>query len=295
MAYGVIGTGLMGLPLAQRLLASGAAVTVWNRTAAKAAPVAVQDGITGVVSVQGAIAPSVQAVLRAADTVVLMLSDYTALCETLLVPALQADLSGRLLIQMGTIAPNESRSLAQDLQALGATYIEAPVLGSIPEAKAGSLQIMVGAEPEAYTQALPLLKLFGPEPRFIGPVGTAMALKLALNQLIGSLTSSFALSLALVQREGMAVEDFMAILRQSALYAPTFDKKLQRMLDRNFDQPNFPTKHLLKDMRLVRQTVEPLGLDSSLLQGVEQILERAIAQGLAEADYSALYAVVDPG
>jgi 3-hydroxyisobutyrate dehydrogenase len=285
----------MGLPLAQRLLASGAAVTVWNRTAAKAAPVAVQDGITGVVSVQGAIAPSVQAVLRAADTVVLMLSDYTALCETLLVPALQADLSGRLLIQMGTIAPNESRSLAQDLQALGATYIEAPVLGSIPEAKAGSLQIMVGAEPEAYTQALPLLKLFGPEPRFIGPVGTAMALKLALNQLIGSLTSSFALSLALVQREGMAVEDFMAILRQSALYAPTFDKKLQRMLDRNFDQPNFPTKHLLKDMRLVRQTVEPLGLDSSLLQGVEQILERAIAQGLAEADYSALYAVVDPG
>jgi 3-hydroxyisobutyrate dehydrogenase len=275
----------MGLPLAQRLLAGGSEVTVWNRTAAKAAPL---------LSEGGAIAPSVQAVLTAAEVVVLMLSDYEALCETLLTPEVQACLSGRLLLQMGTIAPSESRRLAQELQRFGATYLEAPVLGSIPEAKAGTLLVMVGAEPAQYDLALPILQQFGPAPQLIGPVGTAMALKLALNQLIGSLTSSFALSLALVQREGVAVEDFMQILRQSALYAPTFDKKLPRMLEGNFAQPNFPTKHLLKDMRLVRQTVEPLGLDSALLPGIEHILERAIALGLAEADYSALYAAIAP-
>jgi 3-hydroxyisobutyrate dehydrogenase len=90
------------------------------------------------------------------------------------------------------------------------------------------------------------------------------------------------------------VEPFMKILRQSALYAPTFDKKLQRMLDRNYDNPNFPTKHLLKDTNLFLTEAESAGLNVSSLKGVRQILEIAQQLGLSEEDYSSLFSAVNP-
>jgi 3-hydroxyisobutyrate dehydrogenase len=112
--------------------------------------------------------------------------------------------------------------------------------------------------------------------------------------LIGSLTAAFAASLALVQREGIAVETFLQILRPSALYAPTFDKKLQRMLDRDFDRPNFPTKHLLKDLDLFAQAAGAQGIDTAPVQAVRAVVERAIALGLGNTDYSALFAAIAP-
>lgn len=68
----------------------------------------------------------------------------------------------------------------------------------------------------------------------------------------------------------------MTILRQSALYAPTFDKKLSRMSDRNFAEPNFPTKHLLKDVNIFLQQAQTLGLNLSSLEGVQQIIQKAL-------------------
>jgi 3-hydroxyisobutyrate dehydrogenase len=123
----------------------------------------------------------------------------------------------------------------------------------------------------------------------IGEVGTAAALKLALNQLIASLTTAFALSLAFLSQQGVDLEKFMTILRQSALYAPTFDKKLTRMLEENYANPNFPTKHLLKDVNLFLEESEKLDLTTFPLTGVQHLLEKALAMGLAEEDYSALY------
>ncbi|MEL6131011.1 MAG: NAD-binding protein, partial [Cyanobacteria bacterium J06628_4] len=85
---------------------------------------------------------------------------------------------------------------------------------------------------------------------------------------------------------------FMAIVRQSALYAPTFDKKLGRMCDRNFTNPNFPTKHLLKDMNLFVQSADTFNAD--VAKSVAQIVQQAIAKGLADQDYSAVFAAVNP-
>ena len=96
-----------------------------------------------------------------------------------------------------------------------------------------------------------------------------------------------------VRRAGIDVEMFMRVLRQSALYAPTFDKKLPRMLSRDFTSPNFPVEHMLKDVRLVRAEGQRLGLASETLGAIETILERAIALGHARSDYSALYEGVD--
>jgi 3-hydroxyisobutyrate dehydrogenase len=123
----------------------------------------------------------------------------------------------------------------------------------------------------------------------IGEVGSAAALKLALNQLIASLTSAFALSLAFLSKQEVDLEKFMTILRQSALYAPTFDKKLTRMLEENYANPNFPTKHLLKDVNLFLAESEQLDLTVFPLTGVQRLLEKALSLGLADEDYSALY------
>lgn len=86
----------------------------------------------------------------------------------------------------------------------------------------------------------------------------------------------------------------MQILRESALYAPTFDKKLPQMLDGNYANPNFPTKHLLKDADLFLSEAESVGLNVSSLEGVRQILQKALEMGLSDADYSSLFSAIKP-
>ncbi|MBD1825418.1 NAD(P)-dependent oxidoreductase [Cyanobacteria bacterium FACHB-DQ100] len=278
---GFIGTGLMGLPMAQRLITAGHSVTAYNRTAAKL------ESLVG-----ATIATSSSQAIAASDCVILMLTNAEAIEQTLLSD--QAVLQGRTVIQMSTIAPDESQSIRDRVVVAGGSYLEAPVLGSIPEARSGKLIVMVGAEVEQFEQWRSLLQTLGENPVLLGTVGSASTVKLALNQLIGSLTSAFAVSLGLVLRQNVEVEAFMQILRQSALYAPTFDKKLQRMLDRDFENPNFPTKHLQKDINLFVEAAQSANLNVASVEGVREILQSAIAQNLSDLDYAALFSIVCP-
>lgn len=282
----VLGMGLMGRAAAGRLAATGEDVVAWNRSPEALEPLQGIDRLSTTTDLAAAIAP--------ADRVVLWLADGAAIRSVLLEGAIGSLLVDKTVVQMGTIAPEESRAIGTELTAWGCDYYEAPVLGSIPELSAGKLLLMVGATPAQFERDRAWLQTFGPEPLLVGPVGSAAALKLAMNQLIGSLTTAFAASLALVQREGIAVETFLQILRPSALYAPTFDKKLQRMLDRDFDRPNFPTKHLLKDLDLFAQAAGAQGIDTAPVQAVRAVVERAIALGLGNTDYSALFAAIAP-
>jgi 3-hydroxyisobutyrate dehydrogenase len=221
-----------------------------------------------------------------------MLSDDRAIESVLLTPAILPHVQGKTIVQMGTISPQASHQICHQIVAAGGEYLEAPVLGSIPEAKTGKLLVMVGATPAQFDRYLPMLATLGESPRLVGAVGTAAALKLALNQLIAALTAGFAQSLAYLQRQDVNIDCFMEILRSSALYAPTFDKKLTRMLDRDYANPNFPTQHLLKDTDLFIDSATELGIDTAPLAGVKTILDRAIAQQLANTDYSALYEII---
>lgn len=285
MNYGLMGTGLMGLPLAERLLAAEFPLIIYNRTPEKAA-VLVDVGATLVAQPKD--------LLLSAHCIILMLTDGAAIRETLLTPENLPLLKDRTVIQMGTIAPQESKDLQKTIVTAGGAYLECPVLGSIPEAQTGGLLLMVGSTPKQFTTWTPLLSNFGPNPRYIGEVGTAMALKLALNQLIAGLTSTFALSLGFVQQQGVEVPQFMEILRASALYAPTFDKKLQRMVDRNFANPNFPVKHLAKDVDLFLQESQSIRLHTNTLETIAEILKETIATGLSNSDYSALFNTIAP-
>ncbi|MFM8552007.1 MAG: NAD(P)-dependent oxidoreductase [Nitrospiraceae bacterium] len=285
MHVGFLGAGLLGRPMAERLKAAGHQVTVYNRTPAK---------IADLPDAGMAVAARPEDAIRAGSCVILMLADVTAIRALLFTPESKAALAGRTVIQMGTIGPQESRAIHLEVQAAGGEYLEAPVLGSIAEARAQKLLVMVGGTAEQCAHWADLLTCFGPAPRLIGPVGKAAALKLALNQLIAAEIAAFALSLGLVQREGIAVDTFMTILKQSAIFAPAFEKKLPRLLARDYAQPNFSTRHLLKDVDLFLDEASALGLEAGGLCGVRAILEQAMDRGLADVDYSAVYNVVDP-
>lgn len=285
MKVGLIGTGLMGQPMALKLLQAEETVVVYNRTPSKLLPLEQAGAI---------IVNSPTEVFKSAEVIILMLSDAPAITSILdrVLGSTPDLLTGKTIVQMGTIAPQESQAIAERVTQASGSYLEAPVLGSIPQVKTGDLIVMVGSTPAEFQKWQPLLKHFSPQPIHVGAVGTASAMKLALNQLIAGLTSTFALSLGLVKQQGVDVEQFMSIVRESALYAPTFDKKLTRMQENNFANPNFPTKHLLKDTNLFLAQAEQSGLDTSGLTGIKTLLEKAIALGLADQDYSAIYQAV---
>jgi len=281
----VLGTGLLGRAIAERLQTVGHIVVAYNRTATKALPLQAH-GITVMGTPELAVAQ--------AECMLLVLADAAAIRSVLFSPACSAALRGKTIIQMGTIGSSDSLAIQRDVEGCGGFYCEAPVLGSLAEAKAGTLFLMVGGTDAQFNRWKPLFGSLGREPRFIGPVGKAAALKLALNQLIAAEVSAFALSLGLVQRSGVSVDTFMAILRESALFAPTFDKKLPRLLKRDYHQPNFSTRHLLKDVELFSEEAADRGLMTSGLDGIRSILEDTIAKGFGEVDYSALYERINP-
>lgn len=281
MTIALFGTGLLGSAIGTRLLERGHALRVWNRSPERCAALLAAGARSAASPVEAA---------TGADWLITVLSDGPATAAVLL-DGVGTALEGRRVLQMGTIGVEESVTLAAAVMARGGRYLEAPVLGSRPEALAGALQLMAGGPGDLLEEALPLLRDLAPEPRHLGDVGSAMATKLALNQLIASLTHAFSLSLHLVQRQGVALEPFLELLRGSALYAPTFDKKLQRELDGDYANPNFPTAHLRKDLGLFLEAAAAAGLEASGLVGLQELLRGATAAGLDGLDYCALHAL----
>ncbi|QSR85116.1 NAD(P)-dependent oxidoreductase [Methylacidimicrobium sp. B4] len=280
----VVGTGLLGQGVARRFLARGLPVAVYNRTRAKAEDLAAAGA---------RLYATPEGVVEGSDLLFLCLSDASAIRRTAFSESSRPHLPGRTLCQMGTIGPDESRELAALAAGLGARYLEAPVLGNGKDAEEGRAQVMIGAGPEDWERWRDLLGLLG-RCFWIGPVGKAAALKLALNQLIAAETTAFALSLGFIRRSGVPVEPFLEILRQSSLYCPTFDKKLARMRERNFASPNFSVRLLLKDIDLFLAEATRLGLRPDALEGARTIVRDAMESGRAALDYSALIDVVDP-
>ena len=282
-----LGTGLMGSPMARRLLAAGHEVTVWNRTATRTAAVVAAGA-------QAAATPA--AAVASAEVVFTMLRDGPVTRAVLLDGPPAPALAGRTVVQMATIASGESRELAAAVRAQGGEYLEAPVLGSIGVAATGQLLVFAGGEPALFARLRPLLAHFGPEPLLVGPTGQAATLKIAFNQLIAGMAASFCHSLGIVRRAGIDVDlfMFMGLLRRSAFHNPSFEGRLPRYLARDYANPNFPLALLLKDVELARDEAAALGLDNRALEGIRDLIAAGVARGLGAADYGALYEVIDP-
>ena len=274
----LLGTGLLGEAIGHRLLSQGCDLRVWNRNPQRCQGL-LEAGATPIAHLsEGAAA--------GCDAVITVLRDGQV---TRTVVAELGPLGGSCVIPMGTMGITEIRALAADVQNQNGRCLEAPVLGSRPQALQGSLLVMAGGETELFEQQRPLLELLSEQPLLVGPIGSGAATKLALNQLIASLTHAFSLSIRLVQQAGVPVDTFMAILRNSALYAPTFDKKLQRMLDGHYSDPNFSTALLRKDLRLFLEEATAAGLQVSGLGGLDALLEQSSGGELDGLDYCSLH------
>ena len=285
MRIGIMGIGLMGRAFVERYLALGYRVSIHNRNAQSIADLC-QRGCE--------CHADARAFVEANDRIILLAADADAIHQLLALDDPGQRLDGKVLIQMATISPSQSRDIADSITTCGGEYLEAPVLGSLPEALNGSLIVMAGGEQSLFERLQPLLEVVGTGPRLIGDVGSASALKLAMNQLIAALTAGFSLSLAYARENGVDTDLFMDTVRQSALYASTYDKKLDKYLSRDFGNANFSTRHLLKDIRLFSQDADQLGLDTAALDAIERITADAVAAGLQGCDYSSIYQVIHP-
>ena len=281
MKIALLGTGLLGGAIATRLLQRGHSLVAWNRHPERCSPLQQLGATTAASPAEAA---------GQADWLITVLSDG-ATTRSVLIDQVADALQGRSVLQIATIAPAESCALATAVTERGGRYLEAPVLGSRPEALQGRLQLMAGGPAALVQDAMPLLLELSEEPLHLGEVGTATTSKLALNQLIASLTHAFSLSLHLVQQGGVEVEAFMKLLRGSALYAPTFDKKLERELHSHYADPNFPTAHLRKDLLLFIAAAQQAGLNAEGLAGLAQLLQRSAGTELDQLDYCALHAL----
>ena len=275
----LLGTGLLGEAIGCRLLEQGVTLKIWNRTTEKCEPL-LKQGAALIENLDGA--------AKGCQAVITVLRDGPVSGEVI---AELGDLDAVCCLPMGTMGISESRQLELQVQGQQGAYLEAPVLGSKSEALKGTLLVMAGGDAALFQQQLPLLQLLSADPKWMGPTGSAAASKLALNQLIASLTHGYSLALRLVQASGLEVERFMEVLRPSALYAPTVDKKLDRMLSNDFSNPNFSTALLRKDLQLFVREATLAGVNAEALAGLVELLTRAQGTALDAGDYSALHAL----
>mgnify|MGYP000741862260 FL=1 len=288
MNTGIVGIGLMGRAFVERFQSQGHTVRVFNRT---------RDAVKDLEESGVVVCDSVDELISASDTVILMVSNADAIREVLSLDQPDAQgpgLRDKTMLQMATISPSQSIALDDAITSRGGHYLEAPVLGSLPEARSGTLIIMAGGPQAVFEEALPVLQVLGSAPRYIGKTGSAAALKLAMNQLIAALTAGFSLSLGYARKHGVDTELFMDTVRESALYAKTYDKKLDKYLSRDFGKANFSTMHLLKDIRLFIDDAKAAGLNTAALEGIEQITRQTVEEGYDVMDYSSIYQTIAP-
>ena len=186
-----LGTGLMGKPMATRLLQAGYSVTVWNRTRAKA------DALS---AMHAYIAEDPASAVHSADIVITMLEAGPAVAQVieLALPALRY---GALVIDMSSTRQSEAEELHAKLAAKGVAFIDAPVSGGVAGAEAGTLAIMAGASAEDFARAEPVLKVMG-RPTLVGPAGCGQLAKLCNQLIVGGTLAIVAEALLLAHAGG---------------------------------------------------------------------------------------------
>jgi 3-hydroxyisobutyrate dehydrogenase len=280
---GWLGLGNMGTPMANNLLKAGFEVTVYNRTAVRAAPL--QEA--------GArLAVSAAAIWADADVVITMVSDDGALREIhqgkdglLAGAAGGAGLQGRkLVIDMSTVSPETSRELAAAVAAKGIDYLDAPVAGSVKPAELGQLVIMVGGKKEVYESALPIFGRLGKASFLLGEQGAGNIAKLAINTLLAFNMQGLAESVLFAKEKGILPEAMLAVIGESALSNPLTKMKSSNLAEGNF-QAAFALKHLAKDLRLALGQ----GLHTPGGIALHDSYQQALAAGWGEKDISAIF------
>ncbi|WP_369817098.1 NAD(P)-dependent oxidoreductase [Acidovorax sp. Leaf78] len=275
----VLGIGMMGRPMARRLREAGHQVHAWNRTRAKAEPLAA-FGIT----VHDTPASAVQH----ADIVVSLLENGPVVGQVLFdTGAASAMRKGALFIDMASIQPREARDHAARLGEMGLTHLDAPVSGGTVGAENGTLAILVGGRPEDFARGQPVFEALG-RATHVGPHGAGQLTKLANQMIVGITIGAVAEALLFAAKGGAD----MAKVRE-AISGGFADSRIlqlhgQRMVERDF-APRGRMAVQLKDMRNALATAGEIGFDAPITALFENLYAEGVEHGLGELDHSGLF------
>jgi 3-hydroxyisobutyrate dehydrogenase-like beta-hydroxyacid dehydrogenase len=281
---GFVGLGAMGSRMAARLLDSGRTVYGTNRTKAKAQWL-IERGMEW--------RDTPREVADAADVVFSMVADDSALkAVTAGTDGILAGLgTGTVYVDTSTVSPSLSRALCKQVRGKGADMLDAPVSGSVPQARSGTLAIMVGGSDEAFATVEPLLYELGESVTHLGPNGHGLLLKLAINISLAVQTLAFSEGLLLAERGGIDRELAAEVMSTSAIGSPMLKARLPMFLDLT-DQAWFDVALMQKDIRLARAVADDLATPLPTASVVDEVLTRARELGYSHRDVAALHEVL---
>ncbi|MGX9806480.1 NAD(P)-dependent oxidoreductase [Exiguobacterium acetylicum] len=276
MQLGWIGLGHMGVPMAKRLLDGGHDLIVYNRTYEKTAPL-VEKGATAVEEARDAV--------RQSDILFVMLADGPAVASVL--ENVKEDLSGKTIVNLSTISPDETKEMARLVEDSGGTYLESPVSGSVPVAENGQLVLLAGGDAEVLATCHPYLDLLGKETIHFGAHGTGSVAKLAINLLLAVVGQGVAETLLLGEGAGLEKEKLIQMISASGMNTPLFTGK--RDMYRKNDFPStFPLRLMAKDLGLITAEARRQQLDLPLAQAANASYAKAKPDH-GDADMAAIY------
>ena len=281
-AVGFVGLGNMGAPIARRLIDTGHAVRVYNRTAAKAAPL-VEAGA------KRAEAPG--GVAAKGGVVLSIVSDDAALEEIALGPdgVLAALGPGGVHVSMSTVAVATARRMEALHAEAGATYLCAPVFGRPAAAAAGKLWVALSGQKAAKVRVAPLLGAFSQGVRDFGDApGAANVVKLSGNFLIGAAIEAISEACALAEKNGVDRAAFVELLSGSLFDCPVYRIYGEGIARRQYEPPGFRLSLGLKDVNLVLAAAAAAEVPMPLASLVHDRLLASVAKGRSHLDWMAM-------
>ena len=281
MKIAFIGLGIMGSRMAANILNGGHNLSVHNRTKIKAEFLLKNGAIW---------ADTPEEVAKEANVIITMLEnpdvvEDLALGKNGFLPALK---EGSLWIDCSTVNPSFSKRMGKEAEKHGIRFLDAPVSGSKEPAAKAALIFLVGGQADDLAEVQPLLDLMGNKTIHIGDTGKGSVMKIMINQLLGQSMLAFSESLSLGIALGMDKSKAMDILLDSAVTPPILKAFRSRIEDDNYE-PNFPLKHLQKDLHLFTDTAYEYEKATPLTNAAKEIYALAKQKKQGNLDFSSIF------
>ncbi len=284
MDAGFIGLGSLGMAMTERLRAQGVALSVWNRTRARADALGVAVA-TSPANLVGRV-PAVILCLANSDAVEAVLRGKDGV--------LAGDCADTLIIDTTTNHHAPVALFHQLCAQKGARYVEAPVAGSVVPAREGRLVAMVSGRPDDVAAARPYLELLASTIHVLGEPGLATRMKLINNLCLGTFMAVIAEALATAEAAGIPPAQALDVLGDGGAKSGVLGAKRQKLLDHDWS-PQFSAAMIHKDLHCLQDLARDLGVPQHLAGVVKEQFGRMFRQGLADRDFAAIYEIFHRG
>lgn len=278
----VLGTGIMGAPIARNLARAGLDVFAWNRTRAKAEPLAA-EGV--------AIAETPAEAVATVEAVLTMLTDADTVRRVMADGALNEIPADAVWVQASTVGIAGTEALMSLAHERQIAFLDAPVLGTKAPAEAGELVVLASGEEPDRARAAPLFEAIGSRTVWLGAAGAGTRAKLVVNNWVLGLTASLAETIALAEALDVDPATFLEMIEGGPTGMPYARIKGEMMIGRTF-APSFPLALAAKDARLVLDAAERDGLELAVADAVARRFADAIELGAGDEDMAAIYRAI---